>query len=149
MNRREFLRNSLVLTAGLAAARRLGAQAAPWVAAQGPAPVPAIQFRPLRGGVGVFTGRGGTIGWLSSRDALVVVDTQFPDTAAACLAGLPGIGMRTIDATINTHHHIDHTGGNPVLKPVSRVLVAQDNVPRLQFEAARRAEQDQSPRADP
>jgi len=146
MNRREFIRSSLVLSAGLSAARRLGAQAAP-ASAPPPASVPATQFRPLRGDVGIFTGRGGTIGWLSSRDALAVVDTQFPDTAFTCLRGIPGIGGRTIDATINTHHHLDHTGGNVVFKPASRVLVAQDNVPRLQFEAAKRAEL--GPKPDP
>lgn len=135
MNRREFLRTSLVISAGLAADRRLGAQ--------GPAaPAPsATQFRTLRGDVGIFTGRGGTIGWLASKGALVVVDTQFPDTALVCLKGIPGIGSRTIDATLNTHHHMDHTGGNVVFKAVSRELVAQVNVPRLQFEAAKRTEQ--------
>jgi cyclase len=134
MNRREFIRSSLVLSAGAALTRRLLAQGAP-----APAPA-ATAFRPLRGDVGIFTGRGGTIGWLSSKDALAVVDTQFPDTALVCLRGIPGIGSRTIDATINTHHHGDHTGGNVVFKPASRVLVAQENVPKLQFEAAKRAE---------
>src|SRR5208282_2452657 len=110
MNRREFIRTSLVLSAGVAAGRRLGGQAAPMAAA-----APASMFRPLRGDIGVFTGRGGTIGWLSSKDALAVVDTQFPDTARICLAGIPGIAGRTIDATINTHHHPDHTGGNAVI----------------------------------
>lgn len=138
MNRREFIRDALVFSAGLAASRRLGAQAAPMTA---PAPVAATRFGPLRGGVGIFTGRGGTIAWLSSSDALVVVDTQFPDTAAVCLAGIPGIGGRTIDATVNTHHHLDHTGGNGVFRPASRALVAQANAPRLQFEAAKRAEE--------
>jgi cyclase len=146
MNRREFIRSSLIISAGFTAARRLRAQAAP-ASAPSPAPVSATQFRPLRGDAGIFTGRGGTIGWLSSKDALVVVDTQFPDTAFTCLKGIPGIGSRTIDATINTHHHLDHTGGNVVFKPASRVLVAHDNVPRLQFEAAKRAEQ--SPKPDP
>jgi glyoxylase-like metal-dependent hydrolase (beta-lactamase superfamily II) len=141
MNRREFIRTSLVLSAGVAAGRRLGGQGAP-MAAQAPASL----FRPLRGGVGVFTGKGGTIGWLSSKDALAVVDTQFPDTALICLKGIPGIGGRTIDATINTHHHRDHTGGNGVFKAASRTLVAQANVPRLQFEAAKRAEE--SPKVD-
>src|ERR1700691_1158123 len=134
MNRREFIRSSLVLSAGIAAGRRALAQGAP-----APAPVPATEFRPLRGDVGIFTGRGGTIGWLASKDAVAVVDTQFPDTALICLKGIPGIGARTIDATINTHHHGDHTGGNVVFKPASKVLVAQENVPRLQFEAAKRA----------
>jgi glyoxylase-like metal-dependent hydrolase (beta-lactamase superfamily II) len=97
-------------------------------------------FTPLRGGVGIFTMRGGTIGWLSNPDALAVVDTQFPDTAVACLKGIPGVGARTIDATINTHHHLDHTGGNVVFKAASRALVAHKNVPALQFDAAKRAE---------
>lgn len=149
MDRRDFIRASLVLSADLAVGAALRAQTAPWVAAQKPAPVPVTQFRPLRGDVGIFTGRGGTIGWLSSKDALAVVDTQYPDTAAACLAGIPGIGRRTIDATINTHHHVDHTAGNGIFKPASRVLVANENVPRLQAEAAQRAELKPNPRPDP
>jgi glyoxylase-like metal-dependent hydrolase (beta-lactamase superfamily II) len=133
MTRRTFIRSSIVLAAGASAGGKLLAQA--------PAAVPAFQFQPLRRDVGIFTGRGGTIGWLASRDALAVVDTQFPDTALVCLKGIPGIGSRTIDATINTHHHLDHTGGNVVFKAASKVLVAQANVPNLQFEAAKRAEQ--------
>jgi cyclase len=136
MNRREFLRSSLVLSAGLTAVRRMGAQAAPAPAAA----ASATEFKALRGDVGIFTGRGGTIGWLASKDGLAVVDTQFPDTALICLKGIPGIGSRTIDATINTHHHGDHTGGNVVFKAASKALVAQVNVPRLQFEAAKRAD---------
>jgi glyoxylase-like metal-dependent hydrolase (beta-lactamase superfamily II) len=137
VNRRTFIRSSLALSAGAALGRGLLGQARPPVLFPAPGP---SQFRPLRGDVGIFTGRGGTIGWLSSRDAVVVVDTQFPDTAAICLKGLPGIADRMIDATINTHHHLDHTGGNVVFKAASKALVAQENVPKLQFEAAKRAE---------
>jgi len=146
MTRRDFLRSSLAVSAGLAVAGRIRAHAPAAVGA------PATKFTPLRGDVGIFTGRGGTIGWLSSRDSLAVVDTQFPDTALACLRGIPGIGGRTIDATINTHHHLDHTGGNVVFKPASRELVAQANVPKLQSDAATRAEQSvrlDSPKVDP
>ena len=139
MNRREFIQSSLALSAGAAMGRVLGAEDKPAQAIV-PQPVAATEFRRLRGDVGTFTGRGGTIGWLSSKDAVVVVDTQFPDTALTCLRGIPGIGGRMIDATINTHHHGDHTGGNVVFKAASRALVAQANVPKLQFEAAKRAE---------
>ena len=133
MNRRTFITSSLAATAGIALGRRAWAQ-------QPPAASPFV-FTPLRRDVGIFTGRGGTIGWLASKDALAVVDTQFPDTALVCLKGIPGIGGRTIDATINTHHHMDHTAGNVVFKAASRALVAHANVPKLQFEAAKRAEQ--------
>ena len=95
-------------------------------------------FELLRRNVGIFNGRGGTIGWLSSPDALCVIDTQFPDTAARCLAGLPGRGARLIDVLINTHHHIDHTSGNPVFKPAVKCIVAHANVPALQRAASAR-----------
>ena len=44
-------------------------------------PPPQTSFDPLRGNVGIFTGRGGTIGMLVAPDGVVVVDTQFADTA--------------------------------------------------------------------
>lgn len=149
MNRREFLlRSSLFTAGGLLARSRIMAQSQPAsptppataLAAQ-PAPA-AFEFKPLRRGVGLFTGRGGTIGWLSTKDALLVIDTQFPDTAAVCLEGLPDRNRRTIDVVINTHHHSDHTGGNGVFKPVAKTIVAHANVPKLQFAAAERAERD-------
>lgn len=153
MNRRDFL-FSLSATAVLGTTYRIGAQTPvapstgvppatavpPAVTATPSSPPPAQPvFTPLRRNVGVFTARGGTIGWLSSPDALAVIDTQFPDTAAQFLAGLPGRGDRPIDVVINTHHHGDHTGGNGVFKPVAKHIVAQANVPALQRRAAENA----------
>lgn len=139
MNRRDFVvRSSLLVSAGLVP-RGLFAAEAPAAAPKAPPAPPVTEFRPLRRGVGIFTGRGGTIGWLANKDALAVVDTQFPDTAAICLAGLPERGARPLDAVINTHHHADHTSGNPVFKPAARTIVAHANVPKLQFAAADKA----------
>lgn len=150
MNRRDFLiRSSLLASAGLLIRPRLSAAASaapatppPAAALARPALAAATEFRPLRRDVGIFTGRGGTIGWLASNEALVVVDTQFPDTAATCLAGLPGGANRKLDVVLNTHHHADHTSGNPIFKPAARTIVAHANVPKLQFAAAERAEKD-------
>ena len=153
MNRRTFLLRSAALAGGSLFARtRLRAaadHAAPQAGSGRPAPAraagsapagpPITEFKPLRRNTGIFTGRGGTIGWLASPAGLVVIDTQFPDTAEICLAGLPGREHRTLDVVLNTHHHFDHTGGNPVFKPASRTIVAQTNVPRLQFAAAETA----------
>lgn len=139
MNRRSFLRQCSYFTAaGLLARRSLGAQA-PKGGATPPGAAAITEFRPLRRDVGLFTGRGGTIGWLAGKDALVAVDTQFPDTAAAFLAGLPGRAGRRLDAVINTHHHADHTSGNPVFKSATKTIVAHANVPKLQFAAAEKA----------
>lgn len=139
MNRRDFLvRSSFALSAGLLSRSWLRAQGTP------PPAAPAAwtpEFKPLRRNVGLFTARGGTIGWLVNDDALAAVDTQFPDTAEAFLAGLPGRAGRTLDVVINTHHHGDHTSGNPVLKPASKAIVGHANVPELMRAAAERAKQ--------
>jgi cyclase len=93
-------------------------------------------FHRLRRGTGFFTGRGGTIGWLATPDALVVIDTQFPDTAETFLGGLRRRSDRPIDLLINTHHHGDHVGGNPVLAPLAGRHIAHGNVPELMHRAA-------------
>lgn len=90
----------------------------------------------LRRGVGIFTERGGTIGWLVSDDALVVVDSQYPESAVHCLDGLRRRSQRAIDALINTHHHRDHTAGNGVFREPAKLIVAHENVPIWQKLAA-------------
>lgn len=103
-------------------------------------------FTALRGGAGLFAGRGGTIGWLVGPDVTVVVDTQFPDTAADCLQGIQQRAGRTaVDVVVNTHHHGDHTGGNRVFAPVSDQVVGHWNVPGLQRAAAERSGSAEAP----
>jgi glyoxylase-like metal-dependent hydrolase (beta-lactamase superfamily II) len=94
-------------------------------AAQAPAPPPApVVFTPLRRNVGIFNQRGGTIGWLINGDGVLVIDTQFADTAPNLVSGLKERTPKTIDVLLNTHHHPDHTGGNGVLRPVAKQIVA-------------------------
>ena len=95
-------------------------------------------FTPIRRGVGIFESRGGTIGWLIRPDALVVVDSQFPDTAEQCLVGLKERSDRPLDLLINSHHHGDHTAGNAVLGADAKHILAHANVPDLQRRAAER-----------
>src|SRR5512142_3153743 len=104
MNRRIFLlRTAGLAGAGLLSRSFLRAQAAAAGSGTPGAPKakealpPVTEFKPLRRNTGIFTGRGGTIGWLASPGALAVIDTQFPDTAEICLAGLPGRERRTLD----------------------------------------------------
>jgi len=143
MNRRDFLITSSGLTAaGLLLRSPAIAQTPASSLAARPAtatPAPAVpEFLPLRRDVGVFTARGGSIAWLASAAGLAAVDTQFPDTAAQFLAGLPGRGGRPLDVVINSHHHGDHTGGNGIFRPAAKSIVAHVNAPRLQRERAER-----------
>ena len=95
-------------------------------------------FRPIRRGVGAFTGQGGTIGYLESPGALVAVDAQFPESARTFLDGLDG-AARGLDLLVNTHHHGDHTAGNAVLAPVAAQHLAHEAVLGLQRAAASRS----------
>ena len=129
--RRDFVLASSAGLVGIAGTRSLLAQAP---AAQQPPAVPA--FLNVRGNVGAFTARGGTIGFLVTPDAVIVVDSQFADTAPMFLEGLKPRTSRKIDLLINSHHHGDHTGGNKVMQPSVAKIVAHANVPGLQRKAA-------------
>lgn len=93
-------------------------------------------FTTIRRNVGIYSNRGGTIGWLVNSDASVVIDSQFADTAPDCIDGIQDMRTAQIDALINTHHHGDHTGGNGVFKPKVKNIIAHENVPILQRQQA-------------
>ena len=131
LNRRQFFAIASGAFASLPAVQLFARSQAP----ASPAP-PATAFADVRRGVGTFTGQGGTIGWLSNKDAIIVVDTQYPKTAQICLDGIRARAGRAPDLVFNTHHHIDHTGGNGVFRPAIKTLVAQANVPGLQKKVA-------------
>jgi cyclase len=129
--RRDLLRwTSLSLVAAWPSARLLGQAPAPQ---QGPQPPPQTSFANVRRNVGIFTGQGGTIGTYVGPGAVVVVDTQFPDTARICLDGLKTkAGGRAAELVIDTHFHGDHTGGNGTFKAAgAKTIVAHAKVPEL------------------
>jgi len=120
--RRDFLTGSAAVLAGAAIGRALPLGA--WQGGRQAPPVTPV-FTPIRRGVGFFTARGGTIGYLVNPTGVLVVDAQFPDTAALCLEGLNGrSGGRPVDALVNTHHHGDHTAGNIAFKGAATHVVA-------------------------
>lgn len=93
-------------------------------------------FKTLRRNVGTFVGSGGTIGWLVNNDAVVIIDSQFPESAQKCVTGLEEMTEIDFDMLINTHHHGDHTAGNKVFKEKVKRIVAHKNVPDLQRASA-------------
>ncbi len=84
-------------------------------------------MKPLRGNVGYFAERGGTIVWQIEADAIVIVDTQFPEQAGHLIEEVGKKSEATIDFVINTHHHGDHTAGNIAFKGLAKNIVAHEN----------------------
>ena len=134
--RREFLVSSSALIASATGGVRLSGRQPG--AGQQPAPQPVPTFTALRRHVGIFTGAGGTIGWLVSPAGVAVVDSGMPPNASACLDGInERSSRRPIDYLFNTHHHGDHTGGNGVFRAAAKKIVAHVKVPELQKATAR------------
>lgn len=98
MNRRNFLFNSALVGAGSLMPLHLFSK-----------DTFRRDFASIRRNVGVYTERGGTIGWLINDNAVVAIDSQYPESAANCIAGLKKRTSRHMDYLINTHHHGDHT----------------------------------------
>lgn len=101
------------------------------------APAPTPKWEDVRRNVGIFTMRGGTIGWLINKDGALAIDTQYADSGKVCIDGLKQkANNRTLDVVFNTHHHADHTSGNAVFRAEAKRIVAQANVPGLQRQVA-------------
>jgi cyclase len=123
-NRRDFLTTSAMALVGT------GAMRVPLFGAMQQPPAE-TKFEDLRRNVGIFTGRGGTIGWLATPDGVIAVDSQFPDTAAKCVEGLKQKSPKGIAMLINTHYHGDHTGGNAAFRPAVKTIVQQEKCAQL------------------
>ena len=77
--------------------------------------------------IGIFTERGGTIAFHSSKEGFTVVDAQFPDTAVHLIDELKKRKEQPFRLLINTHHHGDHTAGNIAFKDVTSRVLAHEN----------------------
>lgn len=106
------------------------ALAAP-LAAQGPdAPFTLHQLAP-----GVYAaidrdGRAGAnAGFVIGDDGVVIVDSfQFPEAAAMLLREIRKLTALPVRYVVSTHYHIDHVGGNGVLRNAGASVIAHRNV---------------------
>jgi cyclase len=84
-------------------------------------------LEPLSGNVYALYGRGGNVGFFVGPESVFVVDSQFENIAPGIVEQIKKVTDKPIKYLLNTHHHQDHTGGNPVFRPFSLIL-AHDNV---------------------
>lgn len=98
-----------------------------------------FKMEALRNNVGIFTERGGTIGWMISDEGIIVVDSQFPAQAKNLVGEIQKKSDRQIDLLINTHHHGDHSAGNIAFKGIVKTVMAHENSLKNQKANAERA----------
>ena len=120
MHRRSFLRSSgLALGSGLLFQQQLLAQLMQQQ--------PAFKIQMLRENLGIFTERGGTIGFLLTKEGIVVVDSQFPEQSQHLIDELKKKSDKPFRLLINTHHHGDHSSGNISFKGITQHVLAHTN----------------------
>jgi len=119
MHRRIFLRNTTIL-AGASILMQKTAMAQFFHTS-------AFNIKMLRKNVGIFTEKGGTIGFLLSKDGILIIDSQFPDSAAHMIEEVKKLSTSPIKYLLNTHHHGDHSSGNIAFKGIVEHVVAHEN----------------------
>ena len=118
MHRRKFIRNTAMTVTAMTVFQQVfgkGFFDEPW------------KIKMLRGDIGVFTEKGGTIGFYISKKGIVVVDAQFPEQSQHLIDELKKRSSRAFHLLINTHHHGDHSSGNISFKGLVDHVVAHKN----------------------
>jgi cyclase len=103
--------------------------------AQAPAPTP-LPFVLKQVGPGVYAAidgpehkSGSNAGFVIGDDGVLVVDAFFNADAARTLVGeIHRLTRKPIRYLVNTHYHVDHTGGDPVLRDAGAIVIAHRNV---------------------
>ena len=93
-----------------------------------------IQTVAVAGNVHMLIGKGGNIGVSAGEDGILIIDDQFAPLADKIRAALGEINKGDLKYVLNTHHHGDHTGGNPVFGKEA-TIIAHDNVRKRLVEA--------------
>jgi glyoxylase-like metal-dependent hydrolase (beta-lactamase superfamily II) len=101
-----------------------------------PAQAPRLPFVLKQVGPGVYAAidgpehkAGSNAGFVIGDDAVLVVDALFtPEAAKALIGEIRRITPKPIRYVVNTHYHLDHTGGVQVLRDAGAAIIAHKNV---------------------
>lgn len=73
---------------------------------------------------------GANAGFVIGDDGVLVVDTfESADAAKALLGEIRKLTQLPVKYVVNTHYHLDHTGGNRVFQDAGAAVIAHRNVP--------------------
>lgn len=87
-----------------------------------------IRATPLAENLYMLAGAGGNMVLLTGPEGAVLIDDQLAPAAPKVKAAVAAITDKPVRFVINTHWHLDHTGGNELMAAGGSVIVAHDNV---------------------
>jgi glyoxylase-like metal-dependent hydrolase (beta-lactamase superfamily II) len=87
-----------------------------------------IETIPVAKGVYMLVGRGGNIGLSIGQDGAFLIDDQYAPLTDRILKAISAVTDKPIRFLVNTHWHMDHTGGNENIGKGGTIIVAHDNV---------------------
>ncbi|MEQ8850428.1 MAG: MBL fold metallo-hydrolase [Phycisphaerales bacterium] len=81
----------------------------------------------------VNTNTGGNVLVAAGRGRTLVIDSKYPYIAEAIRRDALGMGEPDADVMlVNTHHHGDHTGGNPAFVGRAETMAHENALPRIE-----------------
>jgi cyclase len=101
--------------------------------APSPAPLPFVLKQVAPGVYAAIDGpdhkAGSNAGFVIGDDGVLVVDSFFNlESARALIAQIHRLTPKPIRYVVNTHYHLDHTGGDQALRDAGAIIIAHRNV---------------------
>ena len=87
-----------------------------------------IQTIPVAKGVYMLVGSGGNIGLSVGQDGAFLIDDQYAPLTDKILKAISAVTDKPVRFLVNTHWHMDHTGGHENIGKGGTIIVAHDNV---------------------
>ena len=87
-----------------------------------------IETIPVARGVYMLVGSGGNLGLSVGQDGAFLIDDQYAPLTDRIIKAISAVTDKPIRFLVNTHWHMDHTGGNENIGKGGAIIVAHDNV---------------------
>jgi glyoxylase-like metal-dependent hydrolase (beta-lactamase superfamily II) len=92
---------------------------------------PEVKVTELRDGIYMIENKGGVIGLSIGEDGALLVDSQYATNYEAIRDAIRALEPNPVRYLVNTHFHLDHTGGNEGFGKAGAVILAQTETRRL------------------